>query len=115
MKRYNIKTIADYYGISRQMNKLVEELGEAVSAASEAMSMQMFNETSGKPGNTNERLEHLLAELADVSVMISQMLYLVDTRTTVDAYGVFEATKASGIEKTLKRIDHEIAEMKGEQ
>lgn len=108
-----IYKIANYYGLDRQINKLVEELGEAVSAASEAMSLRNFRESNGKPGTEDERLEHLIAELADVSVMIGQVLYLVDTKTAVDAYGIFYDAKDRGIEKTIKRIDHETK--KGEE
>ena len=111
--REKIKQVADYYGLNRQMNKLVEELGEAVSASSEAISMRAFHETNGKMRTENERLEHLIAELADVCVLISQLLYLIDANTPVDAYGIFIAAKDSGIKKTLQRIDHEMK--KGEE
>ena len=58
--------IANYYGQERQVCKLMEELGEATSAAGEVMMLLSYHEMSGKKRDLTARLEHLAGELAYV-------------------------------------------------
>lgn len=93
--------IADYYGAEVQVCKLMEELGEAVSAASEVLMCMTFHEDGGKDANLQERLEHLAAELADVSNLTEQVLYLFGLELD------FKVARQRGIDKTIKRIEQE--------
>lgn len=58
--------IASYYGEEKQVCKLMEELGEATSAASEVLMLLSYHEQGGKKRDLTARLEHLAGELADV-------------------------------------------------
>lgn len=90
--------IARYYGEEKQICKLIEELGEASSAASEVLMRLTFHEDSGKGTDLQARLEHLAAELADVQNVTEQVLMLFGLE--VD----FKVARMEGIDKTLKRI-----------
>ena len=57
-----IKTIADHYGIKRQMHQLAEECSELAVEASH----------SARKGTTVKIIE----EMADVLIMIEQVIYL---------------------------------------
>lgn len=109
----DIERIASHYGQHRQLIKLVEELGEATSAASEALNMSMFYEDNGKEKTMDEMWRHLIEELADVRVMTDQILYIL--RWAMDTERVFDKARAKGVEKTLKRIDQEIIWMKDQE
>ena len=93
--------IADYYGAEVQVCKLMEELGEAVSAASEVLMCMTFHEDCGKGANLQDRLEHLAAELADVSNLTEQALYLFGLELD------FKVARQRGIDKTIERIEQE--------
>lgn len=93
--------IARYYGEEKQVCKLIEELGEAVSAASEVQMLLSFREDGGKGTDLQSRLEHLAAELADVQNLTEQVLLLFGLE--VD----FKVARMDGIDKTLDRIGHE--------
>ena len=93
--------IARYYGEEKQVCKLIEELGEAVSAASEVQMLFSFREDGGKGTDLQSRLEHLAAELADVQNLTEQVLLLFGLE--VD----FKVARMDGIDKTLDRIGHE--------
>ena len=93
--------IARYYGEERMVCKLIEELGEAVSAASELQMLLSFREDSGKEKDLQERMEHLAAELADVQYVAAQVLYLFGLALD------FKVARQRGIDKTIKRIEEE--------
>ena len=57
-----IKTIADYYGIKKQLRQLAEECSELAVEASH----------SARKGTTVKIIE----EIADVQIMIEQIIYL---------------------------------------
>lgn len=94
--------IARYYGEEKQICKLIEELGEAVSAASEVLMLLSFHEQGGKKRDLEARLEHLAAELADVSNLTEQILFLFGLETD------FKVARHAGVQKTLKRIREEV-------
>ena len=93
--------IARYYGEEKQVCKLIEELGEAVSAASEVQMLLSFREDGGKGTDLQGRLEHLAAELADVQNLTEQVLLLFGLE--VD----FKVARMDGIDKTLDQIGRE--------
>ncbi len=70
--------IASYYGEEKQVCKLIEELGEATSAASEVLMMLSYHELGGKKRDLTARLEHLAGELADVVNVTEQIIQLLD-------------------------------------
>lgn len=96
--------IARYYGEEKQVCKLVEELGEAVSAASEVQMLLSFHEMGGKKRDLEARLEHLAAELADVFNVSEQVIALFGLETD------FKVARHAGVQKTLKRIREEVNE-----
>ena len=90
--------IANYYGQERQVCKLMEELGEATSAASEVLQLLTFSEDSGKESGLEERLEHLASELADVANVTEQILTLFALEVE------FKVARQRGVDKTIARI-----------
>lgn len=96
--------IVNYYGQERQVCKLMEELGEAVSAASEVLMLLSFHEQGGKKRDLEARIEHLAAELADVFNVAEQVIALFELETD------FKVARHAGVQKTLKRIREEVNE-----
>ena len=93
--------IARYYGEEKQVCKLMEELGEATSAASEVIMLMTYGEMGGKKRDLEARLEHLAAELADVVNVTEQVIQLFGLETD------FKVARHKGVQKTLKRIREE--------
>ena len=96
-----LMSIARYYGQEHQLLKLMEELGEASSAASEVLQLLAFSEDGGKESGLEERLEHLASELADVANVSEQILSLFALETE------FKVARHEGVRKTLERIRRE--------
>ena len=89
-----IAIIAANYGEDHQLNKLLEELGEAVTAVSRFTSER-----------TSERLGELSAELADVLVLVDQLAsFYPDLPRGIDAY------RKAKVQHQLKRIEEENAQ-----
>ncbi len=89
-----IAIIAANYGEDHQLNKLLEELGEAVTAVSRFTSER-----------TSERLGELSAELADVLVLVDQLAsFYPDLPRGIDAY------RKAKVQRQLKRIEEENAQ-----
>lgn len=95
--------IAHYYGEEKQVCKLMEELGEATSAASEVLMLLSYHEQGGKKRDLTARLEHLAGELADVVNVTEQVIQLFGLETD------FKVARHAGIQKTLKRIREEMS------
>lgn len=93
--------IAHYYGEEKQVCKLMEELGEATSAASEVLMLLSYHEQGGKKRDLTARLEHLAGELADVVNVTEQIIQLFGLETD------FKVARHEGIHKTLRRIREE--------
>lgn len=74
-----IEHIADYYGLQHQLNKLREELGELDTAAL-CVEMDMILRNEFIPPET---IDALVDELADVSVMLQQIMHLTNTHDAV--------------------------------
>ena len=96
--------IANYYGQERQVCKLMEELGEASSAASEVLQLLAFSEDGGKNSGLEERLEHLASELADVANVTEQILTLFAIEVE------FKVARQRGVDKTIARIRKELGD-----
>lgn len=96
--------IANYYGQERQVCKLMEELGEATSAASEVLQLLAFSEDGGKESGLEERLEHLASELADVANVTEQILTLFALEVE------FKVARQHGVDKTIARIRKELGD-----
>ena len=93
--------IANYYGEENQVCNLIEELGEATSAASETLMLMTYHEQGGKKRDLTARLEHLAGELADVVNVAEQVIALFGLETD------FKVARHEGIHKTLRRIREE--------
>ena len=78
-----IRKIADHYGLNNQKLKLQEELGELITA-------------SAKPD-----IDHVVEEMADVSIMIEQVVYLLKKES------LFAETREKKIGRQIKRIEEE--------
>ena len=91
--------IARYFGEEKQVCKLIEELGEAVSAASEVLMRLTYHEDGGKQRDIQARLEQLAAELADVQNVSEQVIALFGME--ID----FKIARQAGIDKTLRYIE----------
>ena len=96
--------IANYYGQERQVRKLMEELGEATSAASEVLQLLTFSEDGGKESGLEERLEHLASELADIANVTEQILTLFALEVE------FKVARQRGVDKTISRIKKELGD-----
>src|SRR5574344_1018798 len=74
-----IEKIADHYGLRHQLSKSVEELIELVQA---------IQDYSFKLGMRDDEIstEHVAEEIADVSIMLDQLRYLLECEETVNLY-----------------------------
>ena len=62
-----IQKIAEYYGLDNQLNKTIEECAELIQALVKL-----------------ESRENTIEEIADVQIMLKQMLYLLDCEKEVE-------------------------------
>lgn len=93
-----IKKIADHYGMESQIDILQEECAELVQAVSKY-----------KRGKDDD-FSHLLEEMADVTIMIQQVLYLLDKRMNAEessAYDAYFAFIDKKLDRQIKRIEDE--------
>lgn len=93
-----IMKIANHYGMESQIDIMQEECAELVQAVSKY-----------KRGKDDD-FSHLLEEMADVTIMIEQVLYLLDNKmneaesSAYDAYFSFFDNK---LDRQIKRIEEE--------
>lgn len=99
-----LMNIARYYGKDHQLAKLMEEMGEATSAASEVLQLVTFYDDGGKEDQLENRLIHLAEELADVANVTEQILFLFGLEVE------FKVARHAGVQKTLRRIRQECRE-----
>lgn len=83
-----IRKILNTYGLEPQLDKFIEEVGEALS---ELGKLRITGESIHKIG--------LIQELADVQVMIIQIVL------GLDAVGLFDSTINNKVERQIKRIN----------
>lgn len=74
MEKNILRKAIDTYGTHNQMLKCIEECGEL----SRAISRILVELSSGDGFTTEESQENLYEELADVSIMIHQMIMMFD-------------------------------------
>lgn len=79
-----IQKIADYYGLDSQTDKTIEECAELIQALAKL-----------------ESRENTIEEIADVQIMLKQMLYLLDCEKEVEKVVEYK------INRQLKRIRKE--------
>lgn len=92
------KKIADHYGMESQIDILQEECAELVQAVSKY-----------KRGKDDD-FSHLLEEMADVTIMIEQVLYLLEKRMNAEessAYDAYFAFIDKKLDRQIKRIEDE--------
>ena len=85
-------TIADHYGLESQLNILQEELAELIQAVSKYR--------RGDPA-------HIIEEIADVEIMLDQVVYLLDKTTSVDIEQFIGLHIEKKLRRQLKRIKEE--------
>ena len=96
MKKYldsyydNVKNIADKFGYEEQSLQLIEEMAELTQAINKH-----------RRYNTNTTKCNLIEEIADVSIVLSQIVYLLK----VDE-NMFEKYIENKIKRTNKRYDN---------
>lgn len=91
-----LETIIDHYGKTAQLTKVIEEMSE--------LTKELAKEINGE-GN----IAHLAEEIADVYVMLEQLIIIVDI-----SIGLIDDIAREKITRTLNRINAEkkIKEMK---
>lgn len=87
-----IKHIADHFGQTNQRCKLIEELGE--------LSREISKDIAADCSTSY----HTLEEIADVSILIDQIIYLAEKNGNNIAKEMLEMIKEKKINRTLDRI-----------
>lgn len=83
--------IADYFGLTGQLSKFTEEAGEAIAETSRSLW-----------DRTDEQRSATVSELADVYIMIIQLIVLLDKKgKCIDE---FQSVVESKVDRTLERI-----------
>lgn len=97
MNKEILKKAIDTYGTHNQMLKCIEECGEL----SRAVSRILTELSSGEGFTTKESQENLYEELADVLIMIDQMMMMFDCRDEVFAQGLRK------LNRLKERLEHD--------
>lgn len=87
-----IKYIADHFGQTNQRCKLIEELGE------------LIREISKDIAGDCSTSYHTLEEIADVLILIDQIVYLTEKDENNKAKEMLEMIKEKKINRTIDRI-----------
>lgn len=80
---YGIGIVAMHYGLEHQLVKTLEELGELSAAISKALLNRTDKEIENKT-----LPDYVIKEIADVRIMITQLMILTDTGDKVDNYAL---------------------------
>lgn len=88
-----IKRIADYYKVKHQEQKLVEELGELLIEISKNMI-------------ANKVTDNTASEIADVIILLTQIIYLYDIEQEVYDKYIFKIDRE--IKRILRRLKESI-------
>lgn len=89
MNKEILKKAIAHYGTHNQMLKCIEECGEL----SRAVSRILTELSSGDGFTTNESMANLQEELADVTIMIEQMLMMFNCEKDVNQYIAFKLNR----------------------
>lgn len=94
-----IKKIADTYGYDAQSRQLIEECAELTQAINKVWRLeQVKNRTVTQDIDLSFAKEHLVEELADVQIMIEQMVYMLNCEYD------FNNEKLRKIKRQLERM-----------
>ena len=88
-----IKYIADHFGQTNQRCKLIEELGE------------LIREISKDIAADRDTSYHTLEEIADVLILIEQVIYLAEKNENFFKKEMLELIKEKKINRTIDRIN----------
>lgn len=97
MNKNILKKAISKYGTRNQMLKCIEECGEL----SRAISRILIELSSGDGFTTEQSQENLYEELADVSIMVEQMIMMFDC---MDEVVVWQIKK---LNRLKERLEHE--------
>ena len=92
MNKNILKRAVEKYGTHNQMLKCIEECGEL----SRAISRILIELSSGDGFTTKESQENLYEELADVSIMIEQMMIIFDCTDEVISWQLKKLKRLNG-------------------
>ena len=92
MNKNILKKAIEKYGTHNQMLKCIEECGEL----SRAISRILVELSSGDGFTTEESQENLYEELADVSIMIEQMIIMFDCTDEVISWQLKKLKRLNG-------------------
>lgn len=87
--------IAEHHGIDNQLEQTVEELAELIVA------VKKYKRYSGNP----TVYRNLIEEIADVEIMLEQLIYLLDIGTSVDDVATLK------VHRELQRIENKLRGM----
>ena len=87
----NIELIADTFGLKSQQLKLIEELGE------------LTRELSKDLANNRNISDNTLSEIADVKILLNQLLYLVE-KEDINVYEKLRNNTEYKLKRTIQRI-----------
>lgn len=85
-----IEFIAEYYGIAHQLKKLIEEMSEVTK---EIIKLELTSDDKVVEDIYNNRLPD---ELADLSVVYDQVIYLLDCKEKVDRNRKYKVLRQLG-------------------
>ena len=97
MNKNILKKAISKYGTHNQMLKCIEECGEL----SRAVSRILIELSSGDGFTTEQSQDNLYEELADVSIMVEQMIMMFDC---LDEVVVWQLKK---LKRLKERLEHE--------
>ena len=93
-----IKEIADHFGLDTQLDQLTEEMGELL----QAISKYRRHNGEGQPLRSAYNPDNLAEELADVSLVLEQVIYLLGVSNDVRA---IRSKKIGRVFKDLPRCE----------
>lgn len=98
-----IEKIADTYGFTAQARQTMEECAELIQALSKYMRALGSGEPAMKSGKRIEpeaAHDSVVEEIADVTIILEQLQYLMDCETELSGW------KNLKIERSLERMKH---------
>ena len=99
-----LKRIAHYYGYKEQASQLVEEMAELTQALNKfRRKRKEYTEGKTNPakGTIEDVIGNLVEELADVSICLEQVVYLLNAKSDV------ESIREEKIKRQLERMKHD--------
>lgn len=90
------RTIVNHYGIDNQLDILVEECGELIQAVSK------YKRSKG----AEAELEHLAEEMADVEIMLEQIVEGIDDGKGIRFRGMKTKYKMAKLHRQIDRINN---------